>query len=341
MMRANRYTLAKLCLLAALAVPAQRAASATVSQGTQQASALQLIAQGDTDAQFTLPASLEDASSLLIDGSSSMRNMTTALTAQFQEQYENAEVEFEASGSDVAIERLLNEEIDLAAIGRPLTQAEKDAGLSEVAIAREKIAIIVGPDNPFEGDITFEQFGQIFRGEITDWSEVGGEPGSIRFVDRPELSDTRQAFRSYPVFQEAEFVTGFTADPVGEDETDVVVDALDSDGIGYAIANQVMGSDNVKIISMHQTLPDNPAYPFSQPRSYVYLGEPNDAVEGFLGVATGAEGQAIVADVRDAEEAAAVDLEGERPTATSSDGTLTALTNEENAAIIENEAGEV
>ena len=166
MMRANRYTLAKLCLLAALAVPAQRAASATVSQGTQQASALQLIAQGDTDSQFTLPASLEDASSLLVDGSSSMRNMTTALTAQFQEQYENAEVEFEASGSDVAIERLLNEEIDLAAIGRPLTQAEKDAGLSEVAIAREKIAIIVGPDNPFEGDITFEQLAKILEAKL-------------------------------------------------------------------------------------------------------------------------------------------------------------------------------
>ena len=339
-MRANRYTLAKLCLLAALAVPAQRAASATVSQGTPQANAVQLLAQGNAGSEFTLPAALDDAETLLIDGSSSMRTMNAALTAQFQERYENAAVEAEANGSDVAVDRLLDGAIDLAAIGRPLTEAEQDAGLSAVAIAREKIAIIVGPENPFDGDITFAQFGQIFRGEITDWSELGGEPGPIRFVDRPEFSDTRQAFRPYPVFQEAEFVTGFTADPVFEDETDAVVDALGSDGIGYAIANQVMSSDDVKIISMHQTLPDDPAYPFSQPRNYVYLGEPSEAAQGFLGVATGAAGQAAVENVRDAEEAAAVEIEGERPTVTSSDGTLTASTDEDNVAFIENDLGE-
>jgi len=340
-MRANRYTLAKLCLLAALAVPAQRAASATVSHRTPQAGAIQLLAQSNAGTEFTLPASLDDAETLLIDGSSSMRTMNSALTAQFQERYADAEVKAETNGSDVAIDRLLNGEIDLAAVGRPLTQAEQDAGLSAVAIAREKIAIIVGPDNPFNGDITFQQFGQIFRGEITDWSELGGEPGPIRFVDRPEFSDTRQAFRQYPVFQKAAFVTGFTADPVFDDETDAVIDALGSDGIGYAIANQVMNNGSVSIISMHQTLPDNPAYPFSQPRNYVYLNEPGDTVQGFLGVATGAAGQTAVAEARDAEAAAAVEIEGERPTATSPEGDLTALTNEDNVALIENEAGEV
>ncbi|MEO1621369.1 MAG: substrate-binding domain-containing protein, partial [Cyanobacteria bacterium J06632_3] len=339
MMRANRYTLAKLCLLTALAVPVQRAAFATVSLATPQANAKQLLLAQNNEASIVLPDSLEGEDTLLIDGSSSMRSMNTALTEQFQERYPEANVDSEFNGSDIAVQRLIDGEIDLAAIGRPLTEEEEAAGLSAVPIAREKIAIIVGPDNPFEGDITFLQFGDIFRGDITDWSELDGEAGSLRFVDRPDTSDTRKAFRPYPVFQEAAFETGTTADPVGEDETDAVVEALGNDGIGYAIANQVMGRDDVKIISMHQTLPDEAAYPFSQPRNYVYSGEASPAIAGFLGVATSEEGEAVVQAVQDAEGAAAVEIEGTPPVATSPDGQYTARTNEENLAIIEDADG--
>ena len=92
-----------------------------------------------------------------------------------------------ASSTDEALKSLLDGKIDLAAIGRPLSAAEKAQGLKETPIGREKIAIIVGSDNPFSGDLTFEQFAKIFRGEITNWSELGGAPGAIRFIDRPGI----------------------------------------------------------------------------------------------------------------------------------------------------------
>ncbi|MEL7520401.1 MAG: substrate-binding domain-containing protein, partial [Cyanobacteria bacterium J06553_1] len=237
MMHANRSTLVKLCLLTALAVPVQRAASAANQQtfeGTRaKAEATQLlIAQASSE--FTLPASLNDGEPLLIDGSSSMRSMNEALTAQFTERFPDAVVDSEASGTDIALQRLQDDEIELAAIGRPLTEAEKDSGLTAVNIAREKIAIFVAPNSPFDGDLTFGQFGQIFRGEITDWSDISDEAaGPIRFVDRPAFSDTRQAFQPYPVFQEAPFETGANADPVSTDETEAVIDALGEDGLGY------------------------------------------------------------------------------------------------------------
>ena len=343
-MRVNRSIFAKLCLLTAVAVPVQPAAAATLSQGTLRATAssqllAQKLAQNTESPEFALPDSLDGADALRIDGSNSMRSMNAALTGQFQDRYPDAEVVSEANGSDSAIEQLLDGEIDLAAIGRPLTEAEADEGVSAIAIAREKIAIIVGPDNPFEGDITFEQFAQIFRGDVTNWSELGGEPGPIRFVDRPESSDTRRAFQAYPVFQAASFVTGATADTVDVDETDAVVEALGDDGIGYAIANQVMSRDDVNIISMHKTRPDNPAYPFSQPRNYVYLGDPSEPAQAFLAVATGEEGQNAIAEVQDAEEAAAADIDGPLAEATSPDGEFIARTTEGNVAVIEDSVG--
>jgi len=344
-MRANRSTLVKLCLLTALAVPVQRAASAAIqdqnlgqSLGDFQANASVLLAQ---DIEFVAPASLEGSDTLAIDGSSSMRSMNEALAEQFEGRYESATVESATSGTDIALAQLLNGEIDLAAIGRPLTEEEVAAGLVAVPVAREKIAIFVSPENPFSGDITFEEFGGIFRGEITEWENVddGSGSGALRFVDRPETSDTRLAFRPYPVFQAAPFETGFTADPVAADETEAVIEALGADGIGYAIANQVMGNPNVKIVPMHQTLPDNPAYPFSQPRNYVYLNEPSPAVEGFLAVATSPEGVDVIEEVRATEGAAAAQLEAPAASVTSPDGTLTARTDENNVAVIENADG--
>ena len=121
-MRANRSTLVKLCLLTALAVPVQRSASANFFQGTPQApSSALLLAQADTTTElpFTPPASLSGSETLQIDGSSSMRNMNAALTEQFLGRYDNAEVDSAENGSDIAIERLIDGEIDLAAIGRP------------------------------------------------------------------------------------------------------------------------------------------------------------------------------------------------------------------------------
>ena len=352
MMRANRSTLVKLCLLTALAIPAQRSIAAGLAQNAAQSAegplsspqliARSVVAQADGAVpEFQAPASLTDGETLLIDGSSSMRTMNEALIEQFTSRYDSASVDSAASGTDTALSRLLDNEIDLAAIGRPLTEEEGAQGLVAVPIAREKIAIFVGPDNSFDGDITFERFSEIFRGDVTDWAEIdnGSGTGTIRFVDRPETSDTRLAFRSYPVFENAPFETGATADPVATDETAAVIDAIGSDGIGYAIANQVMGNPAVKIVSMHQTLPDDPRYPFSQPRSYVYVGEPSSAVQGFLAVATGSEGQAAIAQVQDAEGAAAAQLEEPAAVVTSPDGTLVARTDENNLAVIEDASG--
>ncbi|MCY7320322.1 MAG: substrate-binding domain-containing protein, partial [Phormidesmis sp. CAN_BIN36] len=81
-----------------------------------------------------------------------------------------------------ALQSVLDGKTDLAAIGRPLTAEEKARGFVVAPQKRHKIAIVVGPENSFTGDLTFKQFAQIFQGEITDWSEVGGSPGRIQLI---------------------------------------------------------------------------------------------------------------------------------------------------------------
>jgi phosphate transport system substrate-binding protein len=240
---------------------------------------------------FTVPSSLPADAKINIDGSSSMTVLDQAISQDFKKKFAGSNVTLSSEGTKTAIDKLEKGEVDLASIGRPLTPEEKAQGLSATSIGREKIAIVVGAENSFKGNITFAQFAKIFRGEITDWSELGGQPGPIRFIDRPETSDTRQAFRNYPVFSNAEFVNGKNTESLTEDSTDAMVAKLGKDGIGYAIAHQVLNRPGVQIISMHKTLPEDPRYPFSQPRGFAYKGTPSPAVQAFLGFTTTSEGQ--------------------------------------------------
>ncbi|HIK32750.1 MAG TPA: DUF4912 domain-containing protein [Oscillatoriales cyanobacterium M59_W2019_021] len=233
-------------------------------------------------------------SKLRVDGSSSMIVTNNTLKQRYERQYPGASVDLKADGSDLALQEVREGDIEVAAIGRHLTAEEKASDLNEQRLNREKIAIVVGANNPYRGNMSYQDFAKIFRGEITDWSEVGGPPGRIRLVDRPENSDTRNAFNSYDIFREREFSTGDTAEPMTADSTDEMVANLGTDGIGYAIASQVMDRDDVWIVPMHKTLPDDPRYPFSQPRTYVYKGAATPATAAFLGLA-GVVGQESIA----------------------------------------------
>lgn len=263
---------------------------------------------------FPLPESIPSGTTVKLDGSTSMQVMNDLFKQKFEQKFAGSGLNLATSNSDDAVKALLDDKIDVAALGRPLSEDEKAQGLQPAVLSREKIAIVVGAENPFSGNITFAQFAKIFRGEITDWSELGGAPGPIKFVDRPENSDTRRSLSRYPVFQEAPFQAGSKAQSVADD-TAAVTAALGKDGIGYAVASQVLKNPAVKIISMHKTLPDDSRYPYSQPRNYVYKagadGAPSPAAAAFLGYATSPDGQAIV------QEAEAAILAGQGGTVSS------------------------
>ena len=246
-------------------------------------------------AQSVVPnASSENSPVVKIGSSSSMAVTNQNFTQRLKQQSPNAEVKVDYQEPNTAIQSLQDGKVDLAAVGRSLTAQEK-ANLVVVPQDRKKIAIVVGANNPFTGDLTFEQFAKIFRGEITDWSEVGGEPGQIQLVDRPDANDTRQALQTYDVFKQAPFQAAAGATKLAQDDTDPMVKALGNRGISYAIADQVTDKPGVRIVPMHKTLPSDPRYPFSQPLAYVYKGTPSPAVQAFLGNAVPASPVAVPA----------------------------------------------
>jgi len=265
-------------------------------------------------ASFPLPQTVPSDIVIRIDGSSSMSAINQAIKERFEKQFAGARVEIATNGTEAALKALLAGQIDIAAIGRGLTPEEKVKGLEQVRLRREKIAIFVGAENPFQGSLTSRQFARIFRGQITDWSQLGRTAGKIRFIDRPLSSESRETFRTYPAFERAKFETGTNAIRLSEDNTAEVVKQLGKDGISYALANQVSKLKGVRILKIHNTLPDDPRYPFSQPLVYAYRKNPSPNTSRFLGFVTNTPGkQAVEAAMTAQAEAIANSLSQPQP----------------------------
>ena len=232
-----------------------------------------------------------------IHSSSSMMGLNNSLKQQFERKYSGSSVSVNTMTAQKAIDDVANNTAEVAAIGRALTPAEKAKGLMEVLVGRDKIAVVVSPNNAFNKDLTIPKFAKMFRGEISSWSELGGRKEAITFVDRVN-SDTRQALADYPQFKAGPFDSGKNAVKLQDTSMKALTETLKASGVSFVPANQVNTQAGLRTLSMNGVLPTDARYPFSQPLYYVYnakfAGGMRSEVKALLGFVQSNEGQAAV-----------------------------------------------
>ena len=197
----------------------------------------------DNSAQTEAPATL--SGSVSTNGSTSMEKVIGALSEQFMADNSGVTVTYDPTGSGAGIEAASNGSADIGLASRALKDEEKAGGLTETIVALDGIAVIVNADSKV-ADLTVEQIGKIFTGEITDWSEVGGDAGTISCIGREAGSGTRDGFES---------ITG-TKDACKLDQeltsTGGVIEAVagNPNAIGYASLSAVEGKNTVKAVTV-------------------------------------------------------------------------------------------
>ncbi len=161
---------------------------------------------GNTDASSdanqstdtTTDAGTSDASSDLsgaisLAGSTSMEKLCEALSESFMEKYPNISVTVEYTGSGAGLESLAAGSVDIGNASRYLKEEETSAGAVENVVAIDGIAVITDKDNEVT-DVSAEDLAKIYKGEITNWSELGGQDEAIVVIGREAGSGTRDAF---------------------------------------------------------------------------------------------------------------------------------------------------
>ena len=127
------------------------------------------------------------------DGSTSMQKVIMSLKETFEGENAGVEVTYNPTGSGSGITAVAEGRCDIGLSSRALKDAEKEQGLVGTVLAYDGIAVIVNPENNVE-DMTIEQIAAIYKGEITNWSEVGGTDAEIVLIGREAGSGTRGGF---------------------------------------------------------------------------------------------------------------------------------------------------
>ena len=127
------------------------------------------------------------------DGSTSMEKVIGALKETFEAENAGVEVTYNPTGSGSGIKAVQEGRCDIGLSSRALKAEEEEQGLVGTVLAYDGIAVIVNPENTVE-DLTVEQTAAIYKGEITNWSEVGGIDAEIVLIGREAGSGTRGGF---------------------------------------------------------------------------------------------------------------------------------------------------
>ena len=175
-------------------------------------------------------------------GSTSMKNVIAALTEGFAEVEPGVTVSYDPTGSGAGITGATDKTLDIGLSSRALKDEEKN-DVDGTVIALDGIAIIVNKDSKVE-DLTVDQLKQMFTGEITNWSEVGGDDGEIVLIGREAGSGTRDGFESIVDVKDAcQYAQELTA-------TGAVISAVEANplAVGYASLSAV--GDTVKKVTV-------------------------------------------------------------------------------------------
>ncbi|MBF7730751.1 phosphate ABC transporter substrate-binding/OmpA family protein [Pseudomonas sp. N040] len=215
-----------------------------------------------------------------------------------------------AHGSGTGFTALQDGSAELAASSRPIKGAEAQSleaygdlrsRSAEQIIAIDGLAIIVHPDNPLQS-LNIEQLAALFAGEISDWRQLGGQPGAVHLYARDDNSGTWDTFKELVLGRQGKTLSSSAR---RFESSDQLSDSVSQDplGIGF-IGLPYIRESKALAIADGESLPMLPSreliatedYPLSR-RLFFYLkpAETNEWARALVSFAQSAPGQAIVA----------------------------------------------
>jgi len=256
------------------------------------------------------------AANITIKGSDTMVILAQRLAETYMKKNPAITIQVTGGGSGTGIAALINKTTNLANSSRPI-KAEEIAKANangvdpgEYRVALDALAVVVHKDNALK-ELSLQQVNGIYRGDINDWSEVGGAPGRIVRYCRESNSGTYVFFKEH-VLQNGDYAADCQTMP----GTSAVAEAVSRDrsGIGYGGVAYFAPLAAVRILSIKKTetapavlplkdgRPNNEVvwsgeYPIARWLYMYTTGKPSADEKAYLDWIVGPEGQQVVSDI--------------------------------------------
>lgn len=240
-----------------------------------------------------------------VEGSDTIVNMGQAWAEKFMEANPGVMISVKGGGSGTGIAALINGTVDFADASREMKQEEIDqakaAGVDpvETVVAKDGISVIVNPANGV-ANLTVDQLGKVYRGEIINWKDLGGPDKAIVLLSRDSSSGTYEYFKEAVVGKENEYAKEarlLASNQAIIDEVEGNDAAIGYVGIGYA-ENAGTGVRIVDIEGVKASIDTvlDGTYPLGRDLYMYSNGAPTGVMKAYVDWILGADGQAVVAD---------------------------------------------
>ena len=244
------------------------------------------------------------AQKLVIKGSDTLgAKLVPMLAEEYKASHSGVTFEIAAEGSTTGIAAIIDGTAQLGMSSRRAKPTEMSAGsakgvtLKPTVVAYDGIGVIINAGNPLAG-LTKRQVEQIFAGDITDWSQVGGAAGKISIYTRNTSSGTYSDFKELAMKKRD--YAGSSQKMAGNEQIAAEV-AKNANGIGY-VGLAYLTDPGIKTVSIEGSLPTEASviaksYPYARPTFYYTNGEAQGEAAKFLDFTLSDEGQRTVRKV--------------------------------------------
>lgn len=246
---------------------------------------------------------------LQIRGSDTQVNLVQRLSEAYMDKYPGRRIAVTGGGSGTGIAALTNGTIDIANASRLMRQSEIQRAMENgvepkrIAIAMDGLSVIVNGNNDVT-ELTMDQIGAIFKGEITNWAEVGGAGRPITVYGRQSNSGT------FVFFRESVLKADYSDNKRRMNGNAQIVEAVkaDSSAIGYVGVGYAKDATGINVVSVaaregaEYATPLDPRdvesgkYPIARPLNQYVNGMPSGAIRDFLEFVVSPEGQKVVVE---------------------------------------------
>jgi phosphate transport system substrate-binding protein len=244
------------------------------------------------------------ADRLVIKGSDTLgAKLVPQLAEQFKAQHAGTTFDIAAEGSTTGIAAIIDGTAEIGMSSRRAKSSEvgaaaaKGRNMKPTIVAYDGIAVIVNSGNPVK-TLTRKQVEQVFTGEVSDWSAVGGTGGKISIYTRNTASGTYSDFKELAM-KKRDYAGG-SQKMAGNEQIASEV-GKNRNGVGY-VGMAYTKAAGVRVVSINGATPSvksvqEHSYPYWRPTFYYTNGEPSGLARQFVDFTLSATGQKIVSQV--------------------------------------------
>lgn len=245
-----------------------------------------------------------NAQKLVIKGSDTLgAKLVPILAEDYKASHSGVTFEIAAEGSTTGIAAITDGTAQIGMSSRRAKPTEMSAAsvkgvtMKPTIVAYDGIGVIFSAKNPLSS-LTKRQVEQIFAGDITDWSQVGGSAGPISVYTRNTSSGTYSDFKELAM-KKRDYAS--SAQKMAGNEQIAAEVAKNANGIGY-VGLAYLTDPGIKTVSIDGSLPTEESvivkkYPYARPTFYYTNGEPSGEAAKFVEFTLSDEGQKIVRKV--------------------------------------------